>query len=390
MDPNTQAAVLAGFMGIVGALLGTGLGYWLEGLREKRRLDIEEERERKRREFEMAMESQRIQVQAGLERDASRREHYRIALEYHKTRASLRGFDLERQDLAEVDLSGADLQGANLSGAKLSFADLSGSNLVLANLENATLVNADLSRARLMMANFEGANLASAKLHEALLWGAGLEGAELTAAQLSSANLRDAILEGADLRSATLEGADLRNASLRGANLTHANLVGADLSTANLDGASLAQAWFDHTTRMPSTWENVVASKPDDDEATEVTMDNMNQSTTVTGKRFYYTGSLSSGLVVYPTGKDGVGRSGGQVPVSARGITFIRDEIRRAGEIAMGACRDNPSTGSLGYKLLSWGRSPQWLSYVIPLLAEEGFCEFYREGTRYMVRHRSA
>jgi hypothetical protein len=127
---------------------------------------------------------------------------------------------------------------------------------------------------------------------------------------------------------------------------------------------------------------------PGGDEATEVIIDNVNQSTTVTGKRFYYTGTLSSGLSVYPTDKKGVGRSGGQVSISVGGIIFIRNEIRRAGEIAMGACRDNPPLGSLGYKLLNWGRSPQWLSYVIPLLAEEGFCEFYKEGRRYIVRRR--
>jgi hypothetical protein len=167
-------------------------------------------------------------------------------------------------------------------------------------------------------------------------------------------------------------------------------LLGADLTGANVHGASFAQAWLDQTTRMPSGWENVVASRPEDNEAKGVTLDSMNQSTTVTGKRFYYTGSLSTGLTVFPTDKDGVGLSGGRVPISAGGIAFIRDEIRRGRDIAMGACRDSPAPGSLGYKLLDWGRSPQWLSYVIPLLTEEGFCTFYKEGRRYMVSHSGA
>lgn len=40
----------------------------------------------------------------------------------------------------------------------------------------------------------------------------------------------------------------------------------------------------------------------------------------------------------------------------------------------MGACRDNPSKNSIGEALKMQGYSPQNLSYVIPLLIEEGFC----------------
>jgi HEAT repeat protein len=117
-------------------------------------------------------------------------------------------------------------------------------------------------------------------------------------------------------------------------------------------------------------------------------LEGMRRSTTVTGKGFYYTGSLSGGLTVYPTDDQGMHRSGGVVPIPAHGVDFIREEISKAHSIPMGACRDNPRPGSLGRRLLEWGRSPQWLSYVVPLLAEEGFCEFYKEGRRYIVRHR--
>lgn len=40
----------------------------------------------------------------------------------------------------------------------------------------------------------------------------------------------------------------------------------------------------------------------------------------------------------------------------------------------MGACRDNPSKYSIGESLREQSYSPQNLSYVIPLLIEEGFC----------------
>jgi hypothetical protein len=55
--------------------------------------------------------------------------------------------------------------------------------------------------------------------------------------------------------------------------------------------------------------------------------------------------------------------------------------------VPMGACRDNPVRGSLGEKLRGQRRSPQLLSYVIPLLAEQDFCKYFKRGRRYIVRH---
>jgi len=108
---------------------------------------------------------------------------------------------------------------------------------------------------------------------------------------------------------------------------------------------------------------------------------------TVTGKRFDYKEDISGDLIVYPTDKDGIELSGSKVHIPSHTIDFIRDEIRRAGEIAMGACRDNPSPGSLGEKLLHQHKSPQFLSYVIPVLTKKGFCSYFKEGKRYMIRY---
>lgn len=114
----------------------------------------------------------------------------------------------------------------------------------------------------------------------------------------------------------------------------------------------------------------------------------MKQSKTVTGKRFYYHGKISRSLTVYPTDKGGTKRSGGKVPIPAHAVDFIRGEIHKAGVITMGACRDCPPSGSLGDKLRrEQGKSPQFLSYVIPLLREEGFCEYFKEGRRHMIRY---
>lgn len=113
-------------------------------------------------------------------------------------------------------------------------------------------------------------------------------------------------------------------------------------------------------------------------------------SHTVTGKPFAYEGDLSGGLVVYPTKwDDWTQLSGGRVPIPAEGIRFIRGEIRRARLIAMGACRDNPARGSLGDKLRQIRKPAQWLSYVIPLLREAGFCDASKQGKgkAYIVRY---
>jgi len=111
---------------------------------------------------------------------------------------------------------------------------------------------------------------------------------------------------------------------------------------------------------------------------------------TVTGKRFYYDESISGDLIVYPTDRDGIEPTGSKVRIPSHAIDFIRGEIRKAGEIAMGACRDNPSPGSLGEKLRQQGKSPQFLSYVIPLLTKEGFCTHFKEESRsgghYLIR----
>jgi hypothetical protein len=107
---------------------------------------------------------------------------------------------------------------------------------------------------------------------------------------------------------------------------------------------------------------------------------------TVTGKRFYYE-TISRDLIVYPTDRDGIKPSGHRVRIPSNTIDFIRDEIRKVGEIAMGACRDNPSPASLGERLRQQHKSPQFLCYVIPLLTEEGFCTPFKEGRGYVIRY---
>jgi hypothetical protein len=89
---------------------------------------------------------------------------------------------------------------------------------------------------------------------------------------------------------------------------------------------------------------------------------------TITGKPFQYSGSLAEGLTVYfkpPTKK--------HIPPEI--IRVIRAEISARSPVLMGANRNPLVADSVGETLcLKYSESPQVMSYVLPLLLEEGFC----------------
>ncbi len=91
----------------------------------------------------------------------------------------------------------------------------------------------------------------------------------------------------------------------------------------------------------------------------------MNQTKTLMGVGFKYEGSLDNGLVIHKRISIGISKDI---------VNTIKSEIIRRSPVLMGACRDNPSKHSIGESLKMQGYSPQNLSYVIPLLIEEGFC----------------
>lgn len=94
--------------------------------------------------------------------------------------------------------------------------------------------------------------------------------------------------------------------------------------------------------------------------------DHMPEAYTVYGnKRFRYSGSLETGLVVH---------KGVDIAISVDTIRLIKTEIARRNPVLMGACRDNPSRNSLGETLRGRGITPQVLSYVVPLLVDSGYC----------------
>ncbi len=93
----------------------------------------------------------------------------------------------------------------------------------------------------------------------------------------------------------------------------------------------------------------------------------MPRSSTVTGKTFEYSGSLTTGLIVHTE------RSIVRIPRDV--IDTVRREIASRSPVLMGANRAPLVRDSVGETLLRDYRvSPQVMSYVLPLLVEEGFC----------------
>jgi hypothetical protein len=94
----------------------------------------------------------------------------------------------------------------------------------------------------------------------------------------------------------------------------------------------------------------------------------MHQGTTIMGRPFHYSGSLEEGPTVFfkpPTKKR----------ITPEIIRVIRAEITSRSPVLMGANRNPLVPDSVGETLsLERHESPQVMSYVVPLLVEEGFC----------------
>lgn len=89
---------------------------------------------------------------------------------------------------------------------------------------------------------------------------------------------------------------------------------------------------------------------------------------TVTGTSFKYSGSLETGLMIHFT-------SSPAMKISPEIIAVIRREIDERAPVKMGANRAPLVPDSVGETLAErHGVSPQVMSYVLPLLVEEGFC----------------
>jgi len=108
---------------------------------------------------------------------------------------------------------------------------------------------------------------------------------------------------------------------------------------------------------------------------------------TVTGSKFQYKVHPDGEIIVYPE-QDGALQERSAIVITPYTIKLIREAIQSARSVHMGASRDNPPAHSLGALLKQEGQSPQQLSYLIPLLIAEGYCDCVKDGQAFVVRYR--
>jgi hypothetical protein len=79
-------------------------------------------------------------------------------------------------------------------------------------------------------------------------------------------------------------------------------------------------------------------------------------------------------ILVYPSDDDGHTQRKHAIAITDFEWQLVKDGIKDAGSIAVGASRDKPPEGSLGAILKAQGCSPQILSYASAILVREKFC----------------
>ena len=79
-------------------------------------------------------------------------------------------------------------------------------------------------------------------------------------------------------------------------------------------------------------------------------------------------------IIVYPSDDDRNPQSRYGLLITHFEQGLVRDYIRTAGTVVIGASRDNPPPGSLGAILREHQSVPQILSYLSAILVDESFC----------------
>lgn len=113
----------------------------------------------------------------------------------------------------------------------------------------------------------------------------------------------------------------------------------------------------------------------------------MKKLETLSGKTFYYKCFDKEEFIIYPSDKEGNKQDKFAIAITLYTINLVKAEIIRKRNVHMGASRDNPPENSLGALLKMEGQTPQQLSYLIPILIEEGFCIFAKEGKAFMINY---
>lgn len=107
---------------------------------------------------------------------------------------------------------------------------------------------------------------------------------------------------------------------------------------------------------------------------------------TLTGSPFRYKTHPDGELVVYPPDGNGDLQDKSAIVITPFTVELVKQAIREAASVRMGASRDAPPPGSLGALIKQHKQSPQQLSYLIPILVAEGVCCAERDGNAFVVK----
>lgn len=109
---------------------------------------------------------------------------------------------------------------------------------------------------------------------------------------------------------------------------------------------------------------------------------------TLNKKSFQYKSCDREELIIYPSDKEGNQQKEFALVITTYTINLIKSAIKQKGKILMGASRDKPPKDSLGALLKKEGQTPQQLSYLIPILIDEGFCDYTKKGKAFVITYK--
>jgi hypothetical protein len=104
------------------------------------------------------------------------------------------------------------------------------------------------------------------------------------------------------------------------------------------------------------------------------------------GKPFDFKYADGEEIVVYPSDEHKLPQRQHAIVITAFEQGIVKDRIRDAGLVVIGASRDKPPGGSLGELLKQHGSSPQILSYLSAILVRQGYCTAAWQGAALMLK----
>jgi hypothetical protein len=114
----------------------------------------------------------------------------------------------------------------------------------------------------------------------------------------------------------------------------------------------------------------------------------MKRLKTLTGHEFQYKEHPDEELIIYPPDDNGNLQEKSAVAITPFTQNLVKEAIKAHGNILMGASRDKPPRNSLGFLIKEEKQTPQQLSYLIPILIDQGFCSFEKLGKAFNIKYK--